>query len=96
LVDSLVAWLSVDGSLGVGALTTSTTDTDTVNHVALLGFVSETTGLVRARRTGSSVDNVELTVFPAAQTEDETQHIRLLLLVQFFEILVGTHDDYGG
>lgn len=33
-------------------------DTDTVDNVSLLGFVSQPAGLVRARWAGSPVDNV--------------------------------------
>lgn len=52
---------TVGGTLGNRALAATTTDTDTVDHVALLGLVTKTTSLVGARRTGSAVDNIELT-----------------------------------
>ena len=40
--------------------------TDTVNNIALLGLVSETTSLVGARGARCPVDDVQLTVLPAA------------------------------
>lgn len=52
---------TVSGTLGDRALAATTTDTDTVDHVALLGLVTKTASLVGARRTGSAVDNIELT-----------------------------------
>lgn len=45
-------------------------------------LVAETTSLVGARRTGSTVADVELPVLPAADAEKETQDVRLLALVQ--------------
>jgi len=48
LVDTLVGRLSVGGTLRDGLLSVSTADTDTVDNVALLGLVSETTSLVGA------------------------------------------------
>lgn len=53
---------TISGTLGHRPLATTTTDPDTVDNVSLLGLVSKTTGLVRARRAGSTVDNIELTV----------------------------------
>lgn len=40
-------------------------DTDTIDEIALLGFVAETTGLVGTGGTGSTMDNVQLAVLPA-------------------------------
>lgn len=52
-------------TLGHGLLAVTATDTDTVDHVALLGLVPETAGLVRTRWAGRAVDNVQLPVLPA-------------------------------
>lgn len=52
---------TVGGTLGRRLLTATTSHTGTVDDIALLGFVAETTSLVRARRTGSPVDSVQLT-----------------------------------
>ena len=41
-------------------------DTNTVDNVALLGLISKTTSLVRARGTRSPVNDVQLAILPAA------------------------------
>jgi hypothetical protein len=51
---------TVSGTLWNWALATSTTNTDTVDNIALLGLVTQTTCLIRTRWTGSTVDNVQL------------------------------------
>jgi len=52
---------TVGGTLGHRPLTATTADTGTVDNIALLGLVAQTTSLVGARRTGSPVDSVQLT-----------------------------------
>lgn len=52
---------TVGGTLRSRPLTATATDTGTVDDIALLGLVAETTSLVGARRTGSPVDSVQLT-----------------------------------
>jgi hypothetical protein len=52
----------------------------------LLGFVSETTGLVGSRWTGGTVNDVQLSVFPATNSEKETKNIGLFVLVQLCRI----------
>jgi hypothetical protein len=46
--------------LGGGPLAASTADTAAVDNVTLLGLVSETAGLVGARRTAGAVDDLQL------------------------------------
>jgi hypothetical protein len=52
---------TVGGTLGHRPLTATTANTGTVDNIALLGLVAQTTSLVGARRTGSPVDSVQLT-----------------------------------
>lgn len=52
---------TVGGTLRSGSLTTTASHTDTVDNIALLGLVAETTSLVGARGAGSTVDSVQLT-----------------------------------
>lgn len=52
---------TVGGTLGNGALAATASHTDTVDNISLLSLVAETTGLVGTRRTGSTVDSVQLT-----------------------------------
>ena len=94
LVDSVSTGLAEGGTLGNRLLATTTADADTVDDVSLLGLVSQTTGLIGARRAGSAVDDVQLAVLPAANTQQEAHDIRLLLLGQLLEILVGSHIVY--
>lgn len=93
LVNSLVGWLSVGGTLWNWALAATTTNTDTVDNVSLLGLVTETAGLVWAGWTRSTVNDVQLSELPASDTEKESKHIRLLLLLNFLEIFKSTHLD---
>ena len=47
-------------------LAVASANTDAVDDIALLGFVSKTAGLVRARGSGGAVNDVQLTIFPAS------------------------------
>lgn len=53
-------------TLGDGLLAVTTADTNAVDDIALLGFVAKAASLVGARWTRRTVDNVQLTIFPAA------------------------------
>lgn len=58
LVDSLVRGLTIGGTLWNRLLATSTSDTDTVDNVSLLGLISETASLIGTRWAGSTVDDI--------------------------------------
>jgi hypothetical protein len=68
--------------LGDGTFAATATDTDAVDDIALLGLVAQATSLVRARGSGSAVDDVELAVFPAAHAEEEAEDIGLFVLIE--------------
>jgi len=51
LIDTLVGWLAIGSTFWNRLLATSTSDTDTVDDISLLGLVSKTTSLVRTRWT---------------------------------------------
>lgn len=53
-------------TLGHLFLAVTPPDTDTVDNVALLGLVTQAASLVGAGRAGCAVDDVQLTVLPAA------------------------------
>lgn len=91
LVDTLVHGLSVDDALGDGSLAAATSDSDSVDHVALLGLVAELSGLVGAAGAVHLVDHGQLSVLPGPHSEHESEHVRLLLSPELFKILVGTH-----
>lgn len=90
LVDTLGGWLSEDNTLRDSALAATAAYAATVDDISLLGLVAEAARLIWASRAGGAVDSGELTVLPAADAQQKLEHIRLLLLPQLLEILVGT------
>jgi hypothetical protein len=74
LHNTLVLGLTVDDTLGNLLLTTTTTNADAVDDVALLGLVAETVSLVGAGGASATVDTRELTV----QCKDKISHVRNL------------------
>lgn len=91
LVDTLVGWLTVSGTLWHRSLSVTTSDSDTVDDETLLGLVTQSSGLVRSGRSGSPVDDVLLSVFPDSDSLQESKNVRLLLSLQLFQIFVSTH-----
>lgn len=65
MVDTVVDWLSVSGTLWDGLLSVTSSNSDSVDDESLLGSVSQSSGLVWSGRSRSSVDDVELSVLPA-------------------------------
>ena len=64
LVDTLVNGLAVNDTLGDGSLAATSSDSDSVNHVALLGLVAELSGLIGAAGSVALVNDGELSVLP--------------------------------
>ena len=64
LVDTLVNGLAVDDTLGDGSLAATSSDSDSVDHVALLGLVAELSGLVGPAGSVDLVNDGELSVLP--------------------------------
>ena len=64
LVDTLVNGLAVNDTLGDGSLAASSSDSDSVDHVALLGLVAELSGLVGSAGSVDLVNDGELSVLP--------------------------------
>ena len=71
LNNTLVGGLTADDTLSDGLLSASSSDSDSVDDVTLLGLVAESSGLIGSGRSGASVDGGELSVFPGSKTEDE-------------------------
>mmetsp|Transcript_117925 Transcript_117925/g.286064 ORF Transcript_117925/g.286064 Transcript_117925/m.286064 type:complete len:224 (+) Transcript_117925:200-871(+) len=92
LVDSVVLGLTVDNSLVVGALASTTAHGDTEDREALLGLVAEAARLVRTSRVRTAGDLVTLAVLPGADAEQVAQHVGLLLLPDLAHVLVSRHD----
>ena len=59
-----------------GLLAVTTTNSNPIDDIALLGFVSKSARLVWTRWTRSSVDNVQLTIFPASEKLHKTSITR--------------------
>jgi hypothetical protein len=93
VVDTLSNGFTISRTLWRRLLPVTPPDPDSVDKIPLLGLVSETTGLVRSRWSGSTVTDGELSVFPASNSGDELQDVRLFFGVELGEILVGTHLD---
>ena len=64
LVDTLVNWLTVNDTLGDGSLTATSSDSDSVDNVALLGLVAELSSLVSSAGSVDLVNDGELSVLP--------------------------------
>lgn len=93
LRNTLVGWLTVSSTLWNRSLSVTTSDSDTVDDEALLGLVTESSSLVWTRWSGGTVNDVLLSVLPNSDSEQESVDIRLLLSLQLFQVLVGTHFD---
>ena len=91
VVDTLANGLAVGGTLRHRLFPVSAAHAHTVDQVALLCFVAQAASLVRARGARGAVDDVELTVLPAADTEEEAEDITLLLFVELANVLVRAH-----
>jgi hypothetical protein len=91
LVDTLVDRLAICGTLWRWALASTTSNTDSVDDIALLGLITKTAGLIRSRWSRGTMNDVQLSKLPASNPEKETQHIRLFLLLKLFDVFEGTH-----
>merc|ERR1719402_1826928 len=78
-------------SLGYRPLPSTSPHGNPIDNISLLGLVSQPTGLVRARGTGSTMDLGQLSVLPATNPQQVTHNVTLLLPVQLRHILVSPH-----
>ena len=91
LSDTLVNWLTENGTLVHCSLSSSSSDSDSVNRVALLLLEAHSSSLVQSGWLRSSVHSWELSVLPASDSHDESKHIGLLLSPQFLQVFICTH-----
>lgn len=91
LLNTLVGWLTVSSTLWNRSLSATSSDSDTEDDETLLGLVAQSSSLVWSRWSSDSVDDVLLSVFPTSDSQQESSDIGLLLSLQFFQVLVGTH-----
>eukprot|EP00963_Diacronema_lutheri_P010843 scaffold1214_cov311-Pavlova_lutheri.AAC.7 len=87
LRDALMHGLAIHLSFVHRTLAAATTHAHAVHHDALLGFVSQPTGLVGTGGTRHAHDRRQLAVLPAAHAKQEAQHVALLLPPQLFHVL---------
>lgn len=80
VVNTLMGWLSVNDSLFVGALAASTSNANAVDDKTLLGLVPEAASLIGTSGSRATMDDRKLPVLPASDPQEESKHIRLLLL----------------
>lgn len=92
----MALWLAVGAALGDWAFASSTSHTDPVDDVPLLGLVAETASLIWTRWTRRPVQFGQLAILPDADTEQVAHHIALLLLVKLLHIPICTHIDWLG
>merc|ERR1719465_191056 len=88
LVHAGVARLAVHDALRHHLLATPAADPRPEDHITLLRLVPEHARLLRTARPSAAADRGQLTVLPRTQPEQESHHIRLLLLPELVEVLV--------
>ena len=83
LSDTLMDGLTVDDTLANCSLSTTSSNADSVDDVALLLLETNSSGLVESGRLGGLVDGSELSVLPASNSHDESHGVGLLLSPKF-------------
>ena len=91
LSDTSMDWLTVDNTLMDGSLSSSSSDSNSVDDVSLLLLESEGSGLIQSGWSLDLVDNWKLSILPASDSKDESDDIRLLLSPELLKIFVCTH-----
>jgi hypothetical protein len=79
LCDTLGNWLTIDNTLGDWLLSSSSSDSNSIENISLLSLVAEFSGFFWSGRSLNLVDNWELSVLPSSESENESHDIRLLL-----------------
>merc|ERR1711998_704466 len=92
LVDTFVSWFTICCTLGYGSFSATTSQAYTIDHVTLLGTVSQSSCFIGSCRSGGSMNGSQMSELPASNTKEKAQKITLLLLVQLLEVFVRTHD----
>merc|ERR1711979_63637 len=94
LVNSLVDWFTVGGTLWGESLSATSSYSNSVDNVTLLGFVTHQSGFFWSRWSASSVDSWQLSEVPRSKSEDVFHDITLLFSPKLVLVLVGTHFCY--
>ena len=78
LSDTEMDWFTVNDTLVDCSLSSTSSDSNSVDDVSLLLFESKSSSLIKSRWSGNSVHNWKLSVLPASDSKDESDNIRLL------------------
>merc|ERR1719183_1529475 len=89
--NTLVLRLTVNNTLSVGTLASTTAHSNAEDDIPLFGLVSEATGLVWTRGPCYTTDFRKLAVLPSTHAQQETQHVALLPLIKLLEVFVSSH-----
>ena len=82
LVDTFTFRFTICGTLRYRLLTATTSQTDTVDYVPLLGTVPEASSFVGTCGSGGTMDGSEVAELPTSDTEQKAEQVTLLLLVK--------------
>ncbi len=91
LVDTLVLGLTVNNTFVVRSLATTSANSNTVDDIALLGFVTQFVGLVGSSGASNTLNLLCLAVLPSSNTEQKAQNITLLLSPDLLKVFVSSH-----
>ena len=94
LSNTSMDWLTIDDTLMDGSLSSTSSDSNSVDDVSLLLLESEGSGLIQSWWSLDLVDNWKLSVLPASDSEDESNDIRLLLSPELLKIFVCSHYNF--
>ena len=91
LSNTLVDWFTENGTLVDSSLSSSSSDSNSVDDISLLLLESKSSSLIKSGWSLYLMDNSKLSILPASDSHDESDDIRLLLSPKFLQVLVGTH-----
>ena len=72
-------------------LATTSSDSHSIDDVSLFGAEAETSGLLWSCGTRTPMDNIELSVLPAAEAQQKPHDIRLFVAPNLLHVFIGTH-----
>jgi hypothetical protein len=90
LSNTLVDWLTSDNTSVYCSLSSSSSDSNSVDNVSLFLLESEGSSLIESRWSLDLMDDRELSILPTSDSHDESDDIRLLLSPQFLQVLIGS------
>ena len=89
LVDTDGSGLTANDTSVYWSLSTSSSDSNSVDNIAVFGFVAEFSSLVGSSGMVNSSDDWKLSVLPGSDSHEESHDITLFLSPELFEIQIG-------